>query len=361
MGAPWIFRQLFDERSSTWTYLLADAATGEAVLIDGVFEQFTRDSALIRELGLKLVYTIETHVHADHVTAAWLFKERLGSRIVISAQGGAEGADVVVREGDVIRFGKLALAVRATPGHTNGCVTLVSEDCPAAFTGDALLIRGAGRTDFQHGDSRRLYRSVHERIFSLPDECLLYPAHDYQGRTVSSVREEKEHNPRLGGQRSEDDFVGYMDNLGLPHPKQIDIAVPANLRCGRPDAHAPALFPPAASTWAPVVRTFAGVPQVEPDWLEEHLDEPLILDVRQPSEFEGELGHIPGARLLPLGELRAKLAELPKESPIVTVCRSGGRSAQACAILEAAGFKRVANLSGGMVRWRGQRLPVASR
>ncbi len=345
-----LFRQLFDAKSSTYTYLLADAR--EAVVIDPVFEQFGRDAALLRELGLALLYTLETHVHADHVTAAWRFKQRLGSRIVLSATAGAEGADLAVGEGDRICFGQRWLEVRATPGHTSGCLTYVLDDRSVAFTGDALLVRAAGRTDFQQGDARTLYRSVHEKIFTLPDGCLLYPGHDYQGRTVTSVLEEKQHNPRLGGERSADDFVGFMSNLGLAHPKQIDVALPANLRCGRTEgAEVPA-------TWAPVIRSFAGVPQVRPEWLEEHVGEVLVLDVREAHEFSGELGHIRGARLLPVGQLRERLGELPKDGAIVAVCRSGGRSAQASLILEGAGFARVANLEGGMIRWRSLGLPV---
>ncbi len=351
-----LFRQLFDARSSTYTYLLADPATRQAVLIDPVYEQVARDAALIAELGLTLTHTLETHVHADHVTSAWLFKERLGSRIVVAAAGGAAGVDVPVFDGDAIVFGGEALTVRATPGHTNGCVTYVTRDLSRAFTGDALLIRGAGRTDFQQGDAATLYRSVHAQVFSLPDPCLIYPGHDYQGRTASSIWEEKRHNPRLGGARSVEDFVGFMANLGLPHPKQIDVAVPANLRCGRRD---PDPATPATPDWAPVVRTFAGVPQLEAAWVEEHLAEVLLLDVREPAEFTGELGHLPGAQLLPLGELRARLAELPQARPIVTVCRSGGRSAQAALILEGAGFSRVANLDGGMIQWRSLGLAVA--
>jgi len=344
-----IFRQLFDSRSSTYTYLLADPATKEALLIDTVFEQFQRDSALVAELGLRLQYTLETHVHADHVTAAWLFRERLGSRIALSAEGGATGADRLVRHGEVVCVGAVTLEVRSTPGHTNGCVTYVTADRQMAFTGDALLIRAAGRTDFQQGDARRLYRSVHEQILSLPSGCIVYPGHDYQGRTATSVQEEREHNPRLGGRRSEDDFVGFMENLGLPHPKQIDVAVPANLRCGRPDAN---LAPPEAPGWAPVVRSFAGVPQIGPPWLEENRSRVLVLDVREPAEFEGELGHIEGSVLLPIGQLRARLGEIPRDRPVVCVCRSGGRSAQAALILEGAGVKDVANLDGGMIAWR---------
>lgn len=344
-----LFRQLFDAKSSTWTYLLADPETREAAIIDSVFEQVTRDAALIEELGLKLLFTLETHVHADHVTAAWLLKERFGAKIVGSAVAGAEGVDVPVKEGDVLRFGSVSLSVLETPGHTDGCVTYVTGDRKMAFTGDALLVRAAGRTDFQQGDAARLYHSVHEKIFTLPDDTLLYPAHDYQGRTVSSVWEEKRHNPRLGGDRSVGDFVGYMSNLGLPHPKQIDIAVPANLRCGRPDGLTAV---PERPSWGPVTRSFAGVPQVSADWFDEHRSRLYVLDVREPDEVRGELGAVPGSHLVPLGQLRDRLGELPKDRPIVAVCRSGGRSAQACAILEASGFTEVANLDGGMIKWR---------
>ena len=315
-----IFRQLVDARSSTNTYLLADENTGEAVLVDPVFEQFQRDVALIRELGLTLRCTLETHVHADHVTAAWLFRERLGSQIVISAAAGAEGADRTVGEGDTVGFGSHALSVLATPGHTAGCISYVTSDRGLALTGDCLLIRGAGRTDFQQGDARRLYRSVHDKLFALPDACLVYPAHDYSGRLCTSIGEERAHNPRLGGQRSEDDFLGFMDNLGLPHPKQIDVAVPANLRCGRPLTP----YPAADAEWAPALRSYAGVLEVQPEWLADHLRDVLVLDVREPAEWTGELGQIPGAVLLPLGQLRARLPELPRDRPIVAVCRSGG-------------------------------------
>ena len=344
-----LFRQLLDEKSSTYSYLCADEVSREAVLIDPVFEQFQRDAALIRELDLQLRYTLETHVHADHVTAAWLFRERLGSRVVISKPSGAQGADLLVDTGDVVRFGAEALHVLATPGHTDGCVSYVTLDRTRVFTGDALLVRGAGRTDFQEGDAARLYRSVHDQLFTLPDATLVYPAHDYSGRTVTSVAEEKRHNPRLGGERSLGDFVGFMQNLGLPHPKQMALAVPANLRCGRPEGETALATEPA---WAPVVRTFAGVPEVGVEWLAEHRGRVRIIDVRERDEFAGELGHIEGAELVPLGELRAELAVWPRDAALVLVCRSGGRSAQGAVILEKAGFGRVANLHGGMVLWR---------
>jgi glyoxylase-like metal-dependent hydrolase (beta-lactamase superfamily II)/rhodanese-related sulfurtransferase len=357
IDATMVFRQLIDSRSSTFTYLLADPATRDAVLIDPVFEQYARDAALVRELGLTLRHTLETHVHADHVTGAWLFRERLRSTIVVPADGGAEGADRSVREGDVIAFGGKTLSVIATPGHTGGCVSYLTGDRKAVFTGDALLIRGAGRTDFQGGDARRLYRSVREKLFALDDDCAVYPAHDYSGRLASSIGEERAHNPRLGGARSEADFVGFMDNLGLSHPKQIDVAVPANLRCGRPaDGDAAA----REATWAPARRSFAGVLEVEPEWLADHLADVDVLDVREPAEWSGELGRIPGARPMPLGELRARLGELPRDRPIVAVCRSGGRSAEASLILEQGGFARAANMSGGMIRWNALGLPTES-
>lgn len=346
-----VFRQLFDPTSSTYTYLLGCSVSKEAVLIDPVFEQARRDAALIAELGLMLTWTLDTHVHADHVTGAWLLKQRLGSRIALSAAAGAAGADRTLQDGDRVEFGRRALEVRATPGHTSGCVTYVLDDESMAFTGDCILIRGSGRTDFQQGDPRALYRSVRSRIFALPESCLLYPAHDYRGLTVSSVIEEKKFNPRLGGEVGENDYVGYMKNLDLPHPKKIDEAVPANLRCGQPGNGASA---PVEPGWAPLRFTFGGVWEVEPHWLEENLAKVQVLDVREPAEFTGPLGHISGATLVPLGELAARAKELPKDKPVVAVCRAGSRSAHATAILQKAGLTDVANLPGGMLRWRAE-------
>ena len=348
-----IFRQLFDPQSSTYTYLLADPASRAALLIDPVFEQARRDAALVEELGLKLAWTLETHVHADHITGAWLLREKLGSRIAVSRAGGVEGADRLLQNGDWIEFGKKKIEARATPGHTNGCMTYVLDDRSMAFTGDALLIRGCGRTDFQQGDARRLFRSVRGQIFSLPDECMVYPGHDYRGLTMTSVGEEKLYNPRLAESIGEGDFVGYMENLGLAHPKQMAIAVPANLKCGKPEKTS-TLDP----EWAPLTYTFAGIWEVQPHWLEENLRAVQIVDVREPDEFNGPLGHVPGALLIPLGKLSGKIEELEKAKPLVAVCRSGARSAQATLMLGKAGFDKVANLSGGMLRWRAQRFPV---
>lgn len=350
-----IFRQLFEAESSTYSYLLADSVSREAILIDPVFEQAARDVALIEELGLRLVLTADTHIHADHVTGAWLLRKQLKSRIAMSARSGAQGADILFKDGDSLSFGSRHLSVMATPGHTDGCSTFVLDDQSMAFTGDCLLIRGCGRTDFQQGAPEVMYRSVHERIFALPDTCLLYPAHDYRGSTVTSVAEEKLYNPRLGGDIGVEDFSGYMHNLGLPHPRKIDIAVPANLQCGKPDGE---FLDVAEMDWAPLTYTYAGFWEVQPVWLEENRNHVQIIDVREADEFHGILGHVNGARLIPLGELRDAAQSLDKAQPIVTVCRSGARSAQAAVLLQNEGFDRVANLAGGMLRWQAHHFPV---
>jgi len=345
-----IFRQLFDQQSSTYTYLLGDGESGEAILIDPVFEQARRDKALITELGLTLFATLDTHVHADHVTGASLLRQSLGNKIAVAEASGAEGADLYLKHGDRVQYGCRYVEARATPGHTSGCMTYVLDNEKMAFTGDTLLIRGCGRTDFQQGSARNMYQSVHAQIFTLPDECLLYPAHDYQGRTVTSVGEEEHLNPRLGGALSESDFAGYMSNLNLPHPKQIDIAVPANLKCGASEDTQPLAEP----DWAPVAFTFAGVWEIQPDWLEEHPGKVQVLDVREAEEFNGPLGHIEDAILVPLGELSQQIGELDKTRPVIAVCRAGGRSAHATMVLQKAGFDKVANLAGGMLRWRAE-------
>ena len=351
-----IFRQLFDPQSSTYTYLLADSLTREALLIDPVFEHARRDAALLEELDLKLIFTLETHVHADHVTGASLLRRRLGSKIVLSRDSGAEGADRYLAEGEVVAFGMRTLEARATPGHTNGCMTYVLDDRAKAFTGDALLIRGCGRTDFQQGSAPRLFHSVRERLFSLPDDCLVYPAHDYRGLTASSVGEEKKYNPRLALSIGEADFTGYMTNLGLAHPKLMEVAVPANLRCGCPEKED--MTNAADIDWAPLAVTFAGIWEPQPDWLAENAGRAQVLDVREPDEFTGPLGRIAGAKLVPLGSLTQRISEIAKDQPVVVVCRSGAHSAQATVLLRNAGFSKVANLAGGMLRWRAQHFPV---
>jgi glyoxylase-like metal-dependent hydrolase (beta-lactamase superfamily II) len=251
-----IFRQLFDPETSTYSYLLGDERTREAVLIDSVREQLERDLALVGELDLRLVFALETHVHADHVTGSGLLRERLGARVAVGERSGVRNADLGLADGDWIAFGSHRLEARATPGHTGGCTTFVGDGM--AFTGDALLVRGCGRTDFQEGDARALFRSVRSRILSLPDATLLFPAHDYKGRTVTTVAEEKRFNPRLGLARSEESFVELMRGLALAPPKRIDEAVPANLYSG--------VGPAAPGGQGPVAGLMAGLRQDAEHW-----------------------------------------------------------------------------------------------
>ena len=214
-----IFRQLYDLTSSTFTYLLACERTGKAIIIDPVYEMAQRDLALIGELGLTLTHALDTHCHADHVTASWALKQLTGCKNGSAKVIAASNVDLALSEGDIIHFGDEHIEVLETPGHTDGCLSFVSADKSRVFTGDTLLIRGCGRCDFQQGDARRLYQSVTQKLFTLVESCAVYPGHDYHGRLQSTVAEEKKYNTRLGGQASEQDFVGYMNAMQLPHPK----------------------------------------------------------------------------------------------------------------------------------------------
>lgn len=226
-----LFRQLFYAESGSYSYLLADARSGDAALIDSVYEQVERDAKLMRELGLNLKYLLETHIHADHVTGTAALKQHFPqARSVVSAASGCACADLSVQEGKGLQLGAEAIRVLATPGHTKGCLSYLVAG--RVFTGDTLLIRGCGRTDFQEGDPGQLYDSIMQKLFTLPAETLVYPGHNYQGLTVSSIAEEKRHNPRLAG-KSRDEFIAIMNGLELPPPKKLHEAVPANLNCGR--------------------------------------------------------------------------------------------------------------------------------
>lgn len=347
-----IFRQLYDATSSTYTYLMADEVSREAILIDAVYEQVQRDLALIEELELTLKYALDTHCHADHVTGAWLLKQKTACRIASGAAVEAENVDWALKPGDRIGFGRYGLTVRPTPGHTDGCVTYVTDDERMAFTGDALLIRGCGRSDFQQGNAGMLYRSITGQIFTLPDDCLIYPAHDYNGRTCSTVIEEKRHNPRVGGGANEGDFVGYMKAMRLPHPKKLDIALPANLRSGMPEDGKMTEEP----DWAEVRFTFSGVPEVEPEWAYRHRSEITILDVREPDELAHQSDRLTDAQVIPLSQLRERVGEVSSNKPVLCFCRSGRRSSMAVSILKQHGIERVANIHGGLLRWREQGL-----
>jgi sulfur dioxygenase len=349
---PLLFRQLFDADTGTFTYLLADVASRRGVLIDPVFEQHARDLSLIRELGIELLATLDTHAHADHVTGSWLMHEATGCAIGLAAAVGAENVSLPLRHGDRVSFGSRHLEVRSTPGHTDGCVTYVLDDLSMAFTGDALLVRGCGRCDFQQGNAHTLWTSITGQILSLPDSCLLYPGHDYTGRTVTSVAEEKAYNARLGGAATERDFVGHMEAMKLPHPHRIAEALPGNMRSGKPRQAA------AAPAWAPLSRSYAGLPELPPAWVAAHRDELTLLDVRSAEEFQGPDGRIAGSQLIPLPELEARSAEIPAGRPVVVLCHSGSRSALATQQLLKAGHSQVANLHGGLARWGDEGYPL---
>ena len=224
------FRQLFDTNTSTYSYLLWDPIFKEAALIDSVKEQIERDVEVINELGLKLKYALETHIHADHITGAGELRKRFGAKVAMHAKSGSTCADMLLNEGDILPLGNEEIHLLYTPGHTNTDITYFIQD--AVFTGDALLIEGCGRTDFQSGDAAMLYKSITTKLFSLPNEIRVYPCHDYNGRTHSTIGHEKANNPRLGNGKSKAEFVAIMDSLILEPPRLIDIAVPGNQGCG---------------------------------------------------------------------------------------------------------------------------------
>jgi sulfur dioxygenase len=230
-----IFRQLFEPDSSTYTYLLACPETRQAALIDPVLDTIERDLEVLKQLGLELVYTIDTHHHADHLTGARVLRERTGCKVVYPEPEKPDCADIGLRDGEEFRIGSIVLLPLYTPGHTSHHFAyLVDNDTQKmVFSGDALLIEACGRTDFQSGDASTLYRSIQEKLFSLPDDTLVYPGHDYEGRHVSTIAQEKARNPRLGGGKSEAEFVAIMDALDLPYPRKIDFAVPGNEMCGK--------------------------------------------------------------------------------------------------------------------------------
>jgi glyoxylase-like metal-dependent hydrolase (beta-lactamase superfamily II)/rhodanese-related sulfurtransferase len=347
-----IFRQLFDRESCTYTYLLGDEGTRKAVLIDPVRELVDRDIQVLVELNLTLTYTLETHVHADHITGAGLLRSRLGSESVLSARGGADCVDHQVDHGDVLQVGDVELQVIATPGHTNTCMSYYVPEQEMVFTGDTLFIRGCGRTDFQEGSSEDLFNSVHERLFSLPASTRVFPGHDYKGRTMSTIAEEKQHNPRLGGGRSLAQFVVIMEGLNLSLPKKLAVAVPANQNCGMPVTD-------AVSGWAPIVRSSEGVPEVSVGWLVEQDRTALrIIDVRDVDEFVGELGHIEEAEQVALASLVQTATPWDREATLITVCKTGFRSGNAAQELESMGFMRVASMAGGMQSWNDSSLPI---
>lgn len=344
MDAKLLFQQLFEHESSTYTYLLGDEISKEAVLIDSVVETVDRDLKLIEELGLKLKYVLDTHIHADHVTGAGEIRNRLeGVKTVVPKNANVPCADILLGDGEEITFGTFPVRAIETPGHTDASLSYLCEGM--VFTGDALLIRGTGRTDFQSGSAEDLYESVTGKLFHLPPETKVYPAHDYKGFTSSTIEMEKKHNPRLGGGKSKADFVNIMSNLKLAYPKKIDLALPANQACGVSQETA--------------TNDNSPIPKVDVKELQARLGRALVVDVRGADEFKGELGHIQGSHQIPLGDnLKHFLQGYERSEEIVFVCRSGRRSEQAAKIGLDLGFNRVANLRGGMERWNQLGLPV---
>jgi glyoxylase-like metal-dependent hydrolase (beta-lactamase superfamily II)/rhodanese-related sulfurtransferase len=351
-----LLRQLFDKDSSTYTYLIADPETREAALVDPVLEQVERDLTLLGELGLTLKLVLETHVHADHVTAASVLRERTGAKTAASARG-APCVDMPLEDGAMLTVGRVEIRALSTPGHTDDGMSFLVEG--QVLTGDALLIRGCGRADFQNGDAGALYDSVHGVLFRLPPETVVLPGHDYRGLTASTIGEEMRHNPRLAN-RSRESFIALMDNLKLPRPKLIDVAVPLNRACGnasdatRPDPAPESSMSNPFST-PPAPGTFR---DVTPADVAAHGAGLRLVDVREPHEFSGELGHIAGAELVPLSTVVGASAGWPKEAEVILICRSGNRSGQAAGALARAGFSRLSNMVGGMLRWNAEQRPV---
>ena len=323
--------QLFDPASSTYTYVLFDPLTREALSIDPVDDQIERDLAVLRDHALKLVWTVETHAHADHITSAGHLAEHAGAKTAAPAGCGITTASVQLQHGDTLRFGDQTLHVLHTPGHTAGSMSYTWEAGGErhVFTGDTLLINGCGRTDFQSGSAEDLYRSLTEVLFRLPGDTTVWPGHDYKGQTHSTIAHEKAHNTRVAG-KSCDEFVTIMNNLNLPKPRRIDEAVPANLTSGiRHDADGAELLQPRAAAG------YAGdvTPQLAWQWVQ--TAEAVMVDVRTDAEREW-VGFVPGA--VPLawkqwpgmamnpGFDDGLRAAVPAGQKVVLLCRSGVRS-----------------------------------
>ncbi len=347
-----MFRQLFDPESSTYTYLLADDATHEAVLIDPVLEQAGRDLALVREHGLKLRWTLETHVHADHVTGALAISEALGkdTQTAVSRDCNAQGYDRLLTDGDVVLFGHDQIMVIATPGHTSGSVSFLWRD--RIFTGDTLLIGGCGRTDFQGGSAAALYHSITQKLFTLDEQTLVYPGHDYKGRRVSSIGEEKQFNARLTG-KSEAEFVHIMDTLNLPSPRRIHEAVPANLAGGGPRQDGQEAEPPPVTSGTR--PSHVSPRQLAEQW-QAGSGQASLIDVRTPGEFETL--RVAGAINIPLDRLNAAaLAGIRANQTLYCICQTGARSQIAADKLRTLGYA-VVHVDGGTNAWQEAGLPV---
>ncbi|RWM19010.1 MAG: MBL fold metallo-hydrolase [Mesorhizobium sp.] len=336
-----IFRQLFDSVSGTYSYLLASRRGGEALIIDPVLEKVDRYLQLVNELDLRLVKAVDTHLHADHITGLGALRDRTHCVTVMGEQTKADVVSMRLADGDKLAIEGLALDVVYTPGHTDDSYSFVLPD--RVFTGDTLLIRGTGRTDFQNGDPRQQYESIFGRLLKLPDETMIFPAHDYKGETVSTIGEEKAFNPRLQV-KSVDEYVNIMNNLNLANPKMMDVAVPANMRVG---LHQDDI---AARGWAVSAEqalAMVGRPDV------------TLIDLREQSERERH-GVIPGAIHLPYARLQENimaggmLHELAKSTAkqLLFYCAFGERSAMAVQAAHDVGISSARHIQGGIDAWR---------
>ena len=358
-----IFKQLFDLETWTYTYLIADPLSKDAVLIDPVNTHIDEYIKMLDEQGLHLKYSLETHVHADHITASGHLRQRLGAQTGVGQLCGAETADIQIQDGDIFEFaGGEQIKVIATPGHTRGSLSFLWRD--RVFTGDSLLIGGCGRTDFQGGDAGAQYDSITQRLFTLPDDTLVYPGHDYQQHWVSTIRQERTANPRLA-RKSREQFIDIMNNLNLPKPRLIEEAVPANRRCGleeneRQDTVA------IRETVRPVRHEIS--PQDMVAEAKQHITEVnvatakqllaegniVVVDVREESEYAN--GHIDNALPIPRGVLEFKIGNIPeladKSKAVLAYCRTGGRSALAAHSMQQLGYKNVLSMAGGYEAWQ---------
>ncbi len=331
------------------SYLLASESEGKALMIDPVRERLDRYLAVLAYHRLHLELIIDTHTHADHRTGAFELSELTGAPVAMHRQAPAPHVAVHLQDGQWLSIGDLRLQVLHTPGHTPDSISLHVGG--RVFTGDVLLIHGTGRADFAGGDPGAQYDAITQKLFVLPDETLVFPAHDYRGHTQSTIGEEKRGNPRIAN-HSRDEYIGIMNHLGLPLPDSIQEALQPNQSALDAD-----------SMKFPTYAQLSQVRQVSPAEVSARLtapDSPLLLDVREPDEFRGDLGHIAGARLIPLRELPERTAELAefKNRDIIVICRAGARSTTAAALLTGMGFERVGNMKGGMLDWNDARLPV---
>jgi sulfur dioxygenase len=343
-----IFRQLFDSTSGTYTYLLASRHGGEALIIDPVIERVDRYLQLVRELDLKLVKAVDTHLHADHITGLGALRDRTHCITVMGENTKADVVSMRVAEGDHIEIEGLRLEVLFTPGHTDDSYSFLYGD--RIFTGDTLLIRGTGRTDFQNGDPRAQYDSIFNKLLKLPDETLVYPAHDYKGETVSTIGEEKLFNPRLKV-KSVDEYIGLMNNLHLPNPKMMDVAVPANMQVGLHQENI------ASKGWALTAAEAMALPG---------RSNIALVDLREKSEREKH-GVIPGSLHAPYPDLPQNIGpggilhELATATGkrIVFYCAFGERSAMAVQAAQDAGLNTACHIQGGIAAWKKANGPIA--